>query len=105
MNKVRKENIEGAAHQLITFFSPSTITEVTIDEMGVFFKAHFQDGDYLSQRLDDLCLEHGFSFNPGKYSEVFSKTVEGVGDVTISHSIPDVELARQERTISVCVSI
>jgi hypothetical protein len=83
MKQERLEILNEAVENLNRFFQFQSTYDVTVDEMGLVMRGT-NDPDFLSQRLDDLVKEHGFSYVKGETAEVLQKDVMMVGSVVLT---------------------
>ena len=72
MKQERFDILSETVNNLHSFFQFQTTYDVTVDEMGLVMRGT-SSPDFISQRLDDLVKEHGFTYVKGEVAEVLQK--------------------------------
>lgn len=83
MKQERFDLLTETVMNLNNFFQFQKTYDVTVDEMGLMMRG-INEPDFISQRLDDLVKEHGFSYVKGEIAEVLQKDVIMVGSVVLT---------------------
>lgn len=83
MKQERLQILNETISNLNEFFKFQRTFDVTVDETGMVMRG-VNEPDFLSQRLDDLVQEHGFTYVKGDLAEVFQKDVMMVGSVVLT---------------------
>ena len=83
MKQERIDLLSETVQNLANYFKFDRTFDVHVDDMGLVMKGSV-DADFLSQRLDDLVVEHGFQYVKGEVAEVLQKDVQMVGTVILT---------------------